>query len=85
MKKLKQRWMKLVGVLMLLSLLSMGCGISNSPKPNYHLGPFPSVPKYSKQFYQVVPESDKKLIVEREYLLEAWKGDALRLESLYNK
>jgi hypothetical protein len=58
---------------------------SSSIKPAYHLGEFPAIPKYSKEFYQGVPKDDKALMVEREYKLYQWKADAQRLESLYNK
>jgi hypothetical protein len=70
---------------MLLSQLCLSCGTSNLPKPVYHLEPFPAIPKYSKEFYQVIPKTDKELMVEREYKLYQWKADAQRLETLYNK
>jgi hypothetical protein len=70
----------------------MSCGgnsnlnpIGNIAKPAYHLGEFPAIPKYSKEFYQTVPAKDKELMVEREFKLYQWKDDAKRLESLYNK
>lgn len=70
---------------MLLSLSLTSCAPGNLVKPVYHLGTFPAVPKYSKEFYQVVPKDDKALMVEREYKLLEWKQDAQRLETLYNK
>ena len=77
---------------MLLSLLCLSCGGSSNlnpvgpiTKPVYHLSEFPAVPKYSKEFYHLVPVGDKELMVEREYKLYQWKEDAKRLEALYNK
>jgi hypothetical protein len=79
---------------MLLSLSLTSCGTYKEikaaiPAPvervQYHLMSFPTVPKYSDDFYKVIPRSDQDLMLKREYELLKFKQEAQRLEREYNK
>ena len=74
---------KLILITGILGLL--GCSPGNYYKSSpYHLKAFPELPKYSTEFYQVIPREDQELMSQREWRIQEWKLDAQKLEKLHN-
>lgn len=72
----KRRWTAGAMTLLLIGMLSSGCGISSGISAREPLPPFPAFPELSPAFYERAPREDLDRLLKREWELTAWQRKA---------